>query len=69
MPHGNETLEENTETLMMKRRMVVATATLGFLALWENGNAAEKFQKLSDTIFALENVKSLTELRPLLQKV
>jgi hypothetical protein len=33
MPHGNETLEENTETLMMKRRMVVATATLGFLAL------------------------------------
>ena len=32
---------------MIKRRTVVATATLGFLALWVNGNAAEKFQKLS----------------------
>nr|ACN58784.1 hypothetical protein AKSOIL_0139 [uncultured bacterium BLR9] len=29
---------------------------------------AEKFQKLSDTIFALETVKSLAELRPLLQR-
>jgi len=29
---------------------------------------AEKFQKLSDTIFALENVKNIVELRPLLQK-
>jgi hypothetical protein len=32
---------------MIKRRTVVATATLGFLALWVNGNAAEKFQKLN----------------------
>jgi 2-methylcitrate dehydratase PrpD len=29
---------------------------------------AEKFQKLSDTIFALEAVKNIAELRPLLQK-
>jgi 2-methylcitrate dehydratase PrpD len=29
---------------------------------------ADKFQKLSDTIFALENVRNIVELRPLLQK-
>ena len=28
---------------------------------------ADKFQKLSDKIFALETVKNVTELRPLLQ--
>jgi hypothetical protein len=28
---------------------------------------ADKFQKLSDKIFALESVKNVTELRPLLQ--
>jgi hypothetical protein len=32
---------------MIKRGMVVLTAALGFVALWTNGNAAEKFQKLS----------------------
>ena len=32
---------------MMKRRIVVATATFGLLALCLSGNAAEKFQKLS----------------------
>jgi 2-methylcitrate dehydratase PrpD len=30
---------------------------------------AEKFQKLTDSIFGLENVKSVLELRPLLQRV
>jgi len=29
---------------------------------------ADKFQKLSDTIFGMENVKTITDLRPLLQK-
>jgi hypothetical protein len=28
---------------------------------------ADKFQKLSDKVFALETVKNVTELRPLLQ--
>ena len=29
---------------------------------------AATFQKLSDTVFALESVKNVNELRPLLQK-
>lgn len=30
---------------------------------------AQKFQKLSDAIFALDTVKNVRELRPLIQKV